>query len=99
MLVQVFAGAFLALLVACAFGSGPAKARTTGLGLFGRPIPFGAFSELFEIDSFPHDHSRYPHGRDGAKILTARKFLRMVSINSVCIRKIPRRPNKSGKSL
>jgi hypothetical protein len=97
MLVEIFAGALLALVVARAFGSGPAKAHTIARGLFGRPIPFGAFSELPEINGFPHDHPRYRHGRDGVKTLTPRNFLRMVSINPVCIRKIPVASRKSAK--
>src|SRR5437870_5718327 len=95
MLVQVFAGAFLARLVAGAFGSGAAKARATGLGLFRRPFPFGAFPEPVEIDGFPHDHLHQPNGRDGVEILTPRKFSRMVSINSVCIKKIPPSPQEN----
>src|SRR4051812_24953662 len=94
MLVEVFAGALLALVVARAFRSGPAEARTIRLSLFGNPIPFGAFSELPEIDDFPHDRLRHPNGRHGVKISTPRKSLRMVSINPVCIRTSPRRLKK-----
>jgi hypothetical protein len=96
MLVQVFAGAFLARLVTGALGSGAAKPRTPGLGLLRRTIPFGAFPELFEIDGFPHDHLHHPDGRDVVKILTPRNFSRMVSINPVCIRKFPAASRKSG---
>jgi hypothetical protein len=99
MLVQQFAGACLALLVAGTLGSGAAKARAIALGLLRRAIPLGAFPELLEIDGFPHDHLHQPNGQDSAKIPTPRKFSRMVSINSVCIGKIPRRLKKSGKTV
>jgi len=96
MLVQVFAGAFLARLVTGALGSGAAKLRPPGLGLLRRPIAFDAFPELFEIDGFPHDHLHHPNGPDAVKILTPRNFSRMVSINPVCIRKFPAASGKSG---
>src|SRR5205085_11682949 len=87
--VQMFAGVLLARLVAGALGSGAAKPRTPGLGLLRRPVAFGAFPELFEIDGFPHDHLHHADGRDAAKILPPRNFSRTVSINPVCIRKNP----------
>jgi hypothetical protein len=96
MLIQMFAGAFLARLVTGALGSGAAEARTPGLGLLRRPIPFGAFPELFEIDGFPHDHLHHRTGRGAVKLLTPRNFSRTVSINPVCIRKFPAASEKSG---
>jgi hypothetical protein len=98
-LVEVLAGAVRLLLVAGPFGSAAAKARPPGLGLLRLPIPFGAFPELFEIDGFPHDHLHHPNGRDGAKICAPRKLSRMVSINPVCIRKIPVASKKSGTPI
>jgi len=87
MLVQQFGGAFLALLVAGAFGFAAAKARTIGLGLFRRPIPFRALLELFQIDGFPHDHFHHPNGWCGGRIPGPRTFSRMALINSVFIMK------------
>ena len=56
MLIQQFAGAVLALLVAGAFGFGAAEACAIGLGVFRRLIPFRALLELLQIDGFPHNH-------------------------------------------
>src|SRR5882762_5988468 len=91
MLVQQFGDAFLALLVAGAFGFAAAKARTIGLGLFRRSIPFRALLELFQIDGFPHDHLHQPNGWDRGRIPAPRKFSRMALINSVFIMKNPYR--------
>src|ERR1700760_4226329 len=91
MLVQQFGGAFLALLVAFAFGFAAAKACTIGLGLFRRPIPFHALLELFQIDGFPHDHFHHLKGWYRVAIPRQRKFSRMALINSVSIMKNPRR--------
>jgi hypothetical protein len=91
MLVQQFGGAFLTLLVAGAFGFAAAKARTVGLGLFRRPIPFRALLELFQIDGFPHDHFHHPNGWYRGRIPAPRKFSRVALINSVSIIKNPRR--------
>src|SRR4051794_41133551 len=55
MLVEQFAGACCPLLVALARGAGAAEPCTIGLGLPCRPLPFGALSELSQIDGFPHD--------------------------------------------
>jgi len=91
MLVQQFGGAFLALLVAGAFGSAAAKACAVGLGLFRRPIPFRALLELFQIDGFPHDHFHHPNAWYRVVIPGLRTFSRMALINSVFIIKNPRR--------
>src|ERR1700704_747045 len=90
--VQQFGGAFLALLVAGAFGFAAAKACTIGLGLFRRSIPFRALLELFQIDGFPHDHLHHLNGWYRGRIPGPRKFLRTALINSVSIMKNPRRP-------
>jgi hypothetical protein len=87
MLVQQFGGAFLALLVAGAFGFAAAKAGTIGLGLFRRAIPFRALLELFQIDGFPHDHSHHPNGWYRWRIPGPRTFSRMALLNSVFIMK------------
>jgi hypothetical protein len=89
MLIQQFAGAVLALLIAGAFGFGAAKACTIGLGLFRRPIPFRALPELLQIDGFPHNHFHHPSGWYRVVIPTPRNFSRMVLIDPVCIMKIP----------
>jgi hypothetical protein len=91
MLVQQFGGAFLALLVAGAFGFAAAKARTIGLGLFRRPIPFRALLELIQIDGFPHDHLHQSKGWYRGTIAAPRKFSRMALITSVFIMKNPHR--------
>jgi hypothetical protein len=98
MLIQQFAGAAFALLIAGAFGSGAAKARTIGLGLFRRSIPFRALPELFQIDGFPHDHFHHPNGWYRVALPTPREFSRMVPVNSVFFQKIPRRLNKFQES-
>jgi hypothetical protein len=90
MLVQQLRGAFLALLVAGAFGFAAAKARTIGLGLFRRPIPFRALLELFQIDGFPHGHFHHPNGWYGGAIAGPRSFSRMALITAVFIMKNPR---------
>src|SRR5882757_4121922 len=87
MLVQQFGGAFLALLVAGAFGFAAAKACTIGLGLFRRPIPFRALLELFQIDGFPHDHFHHPNGWYRGTIPGPRTFSRMALVTSVFIMK------------
>jgi hypothetical protein len=91
MLIQQFGVAFLALLVAGAFGFAAAEACTIGLGLFRRPIPFRALLELFQIDGFPHDHSHHPNAWWRVAIPGPRTFSRMALINSVFIIKNPRR--------
>jgi hypothetical protein len=91
MLAQQFGGAFLAQLVAGAFGFAAAKARAIGLGLFRRSIPFRTLLELFQIDGFPHDHFHHPNGWYRGVIPGPRKFSRMALINSVFIMKNPRR--------
>jgi hypothetical protein len=91
MLIKQFASAVLALLIAGTFGFGAAKACAIGLGLFRRSIPFGALPELPQIDGFPHDHLHHSNGWVRAAIPTPRKFSRLVFINSVAIREIPRR--------
>jgi hypothetical protein len=91
MLVQQFGGAFVALLVALAFGFAAAKACTIGFGLFRRSIPFRALLELFQIDGFPHDHLHHLNGWYRRRIPGPRKFLRTALINSVSIMKNPRR--------
>jgi hypothetical protein len=91
MLVQQFGGAFLALLVAGAFGFAAAKACPIGLGLFRRSVPFRTLLELFQIDGFPHDHFHHPNGWYRGEIPAPCKFSRMPLINSVCIMKNPRR--------
>jgi hypothetical protein len=89
MLIQQFAGAVLALLIAGAFGFGAAKACAIGLGLFRRPIPFRALLELLQIDGFPHNHFHHPSGWVRVAIPTPRNFSRMALVNSVRIMKIP----------
>jgi hypothetical protein len=91
MLVQQFGGAFLALLVAGAFGFGAAKACPIGLGPFRRSVPFRALLELVQIDGFPHDHFHHPNGWYRGTIPARRKFSRTVLVNSVFIMKNPRR--------
>jgi hypothetical protein len=86
MLIEQFAGAVLALLIAGALRPGTAKSRTIGLGLLRRPIPFSALLELFQIDGFPHDHLHQPNGWYRAEIATPRKLSRLVLVNSVAIR-------------
>jgi hypothetical protein len=100
MLVQQLGGAFLALLVAGAFGFAAAKARAIGLGLFRRPIPFRALLELFQIDGFPHDHFHHPNGWCRGTIPGPRTFSRMALIDSVFImKKSPSLKSKNHISL
>src|SRR3954447_3636095 len=89
MLVQRFAGAFFALLVSCPLGAGAAEAGSVGLGLSSRLISFGAFSIAVQVDGFPHDDHHQPKSWYGAANPTARELSRVVSIDSVRIRKIP----------
>jgi hypothetical protein len=91
MLIEQITGAVLALFIAASFGFGAAKACTIGLGLFRRSISFGALLELPQIDGFPHDHLHHSNGWYRAAIPTPRKFSRLVFINSVAIKEIPRR--------
>jgi hypothetical protein len=91
MLVQRFAGAFCALLVASALGPGAAKPGAVGLGLFRRLISRGAFSMSIQVDGFPHDDHHQPKRRYGAANPTPCDRSRGDFINSACIRKIPHR--------
>jgi hypothetical protein len=91
-LVPQFGGAFLVLRVAGAFGFVAAEARTIGLGLFRRPVPFRALPESVQIDGFPHDHLHQPNGWYRGRILRQRKFSRTALDDSVFIIKNPHRP-------
>jgi hypothetical protein len=94
MLIQQFAGAAFALLIAGAFGFSTAEAHTIGLGLFRRSVPFSALPELLQIDGFPHDQLHQSNGWYRAEIATQRKFSRLVFISSVAIRENSSSPEK-----
>jgi hypothetical protein len=94
-LVQRFAGAFCALLVARALGPGTAKPGTVGLGLFLRLVSRRALSKSIQVDGLPHAYHHQPQRWDKA-IPSPHERSRTGLINSGCIRKFPL---KSGKDI
>jgi hypothetical protein len=62
-LVQEIAGAILATLIENAFGFGPAKQRTVGIGLLCRLFPFVALLESLQVDHVCHVRLHHPATR------------------------------------
>jgi hypothetical protein len=80
-LVEKFASAILPMLIACAFGPGPAEPGTVGVGLHGRLFSLASLFESLEVDHIAHAGLHHPASRRQDDSLARKMSLRVAEAN------------------